>query len=72
MNALQDVFSEKFKYQTIRQTLTICPRRSTQAQANRILATFVDDHDAEDTLLIVYYAGHGVPGASHGGLNLIG
>jgi len=36
------------------------------------LADFVYDKDADNTLLIVYYAGHGVPGNAPGKLRLAG
>ncbi len=43
-----------------------------QVQINKHLATFVYDEDDEDTLLIVYYAGHGTPDSVTGRLLLAG
>lgn len=47
------------------------PKR-LQVQVNRKAATFVGDHDGPNTLLLVYYAGHGEPGSYHGILELFG
>jgi hypothetical protein len=43
-----------------------------QVQANQAMANFVADNDEEDTLFIVYYAGHGSPGKEQGVLNMSG
>lgn len=59
-------------YKTTRKILTKDPRRSAQAQVNRYLADFVDDYDDANTLLIIYYAGHGRPGNVRGTLKLTG
>jgi hypothetical protein len=48
-------------------------KQSPQIQVQKILVDFVYEHDDENTLLIVYYAGHGVPGKLEGeGLMLAG
>ncbi|KAK9788202.1 hypothetical protein AB5N19_02982 [Seiridium cardinale] len=72
VTALDNLFTQKFKYGTIRKILIKDPRRSAQAQVNRHLAEFVDDHDDTNTLLVVYYAGHGRPGNVPGVLRLTG
>jgi hypothetical protein len=72
VTALQDVFRNTFKYETVRKILTQDPRRTAQAQVNKHLSEFVFDHDDTNTLLIIYYAGHGRPGESSGGLKLAG
>jgi hypothetical protein len=59
-------------YKTTRRALKIDSRRSAQAQVNRHLAEFVDDYDDTNTLLIIYYAGHGRPGNDPGVLKLSG
>lgn len=43
-----------------------------QVQLNAKVAGFVDTHDGPDTLLIVYYAGHGKPGKYFGDLEIFG
>jgi hypothetical protein len=43
-----------------------------QVQINKHLADFVYDEDEEDTLLIIYYAGHGTPDSVTGRLLLAG
>lgn len=72
MTELQDVFQNTFKYETVRKTLTQDPKRTAQAQVNKHLSEFVFDYDDTNTLLIIYYAGHGTPGDSSGGLKLAG
>ncbi|RDW82288.1 hypothetical protein BP6252_03400 [Coleophoma cylindrospora] len=67
---LENVFRDTFKYKTVQKVLTKDPRRKAQNQVNRYLAEFVDDHDDTNTLLIVYYAGHGRPGESKGSVVL--
>lgn len=41
-----------------------------QIQANQAVANFVAHNDEEDTLFIVYYAGHGSPGKARGDLKM--
>ncbi|KAL8645949.1 MAG: hypothetical protein Q9226_007070 [Calogaya cf. arnoldii] len=43
-----------------------------QVQLNAKVAGFVDTHDGPDTLLIVYYAGHGKPDKYFGDLEMFG
>jgi len=43
-----------------------------QNQLNKFLADFVYDEDGEKTLLMIYYAGHGLPTPEPGGLRLTG
>lgn len=47
-------------------------KKPAQMQLNKHLANFVDDKHDEHGLLIVYYAGHGVPGNVPGDLRLAG
>jgi hypothetical protein len=46
-------------------------KKSPQKLLQKCLADFVDEEDEKDSLLIVYYAGHGNPG-SGGELMLTG
>lgn len=46
--------------------------RSVQVQVNKHLADFLYEEDAEDTLLIIYYAGHGMSDPVTGRLLLAG
>ncbi|KAI9647715.1 hypothetical protein NHQ30_004101 [Ciborinia camelliae] len=66
---LENVFRNIFKYQTTQKTLN---KQRPQAQINRYLAEFVHEHDDSDTLLIVYYAGHGKLRNGKPGLALTG
>ncbi|TGO63706.1 hypothetical protein BCON_0011g00480 [Botryotinia convoluta] len=56
---LENVFRDIFKYKTTQKILQQNPRKHPQVQINLYLAQFVADHDDLNTLLIVYYAGHG-------------
>ncbi|KAK8108540.1 hypothetical protein PG984_014341 [Apiospora sp. TS-2023a] len=67
---LENVFKDKFMFETTRQVLTNDAAKSPQAQVNHYLAQFVYENDSKDTMLIIYYAGHGRPGNSRGNLRL--
>ncbi|KAI4595699.1 Phosphatidylinositol-4-phosphate 5-kinase [Pestalotiopsis sp. 9143b] len=69
---LEEVFKSTFKYETTRATLTNGAKKSAQIQVHRHLSQFVYDNDDGNTLLIIYYAGHGRPGKDPGGLHLTG
>ena len=55
---LTDVFEGKYNF-TVHHGL-INQQKSAKNQINHYLAKFVLDEDDEKTLLIIYYAGHGV------------
>lgn len=57
------MFENTYGYEVERGLLNV--KRSPQTQVNRHLATFVDDHNTEHTLLIIYYAGHGWHDGKH-------
>ncbi|TGO24997.1 hypothetical protein BPAE_0090g00410 [Botrytis paeoniae] len=67
---LENVFRDIFKYKTTQKILQQNPRKHPQVQINLYLAEFVHNHDDPDTLLIVYYAGHGKLSDDGGGLAL--
>ncbi|KAL8819994.1 MAG: hypothetical protein Q9223_001699 [Gallowayella weberi] len=69
---LKSVFEKDFGYHTTTERLVANPEKKLQVQVNAKVATFVDRHDGQDTLLIVYYAGHGLPGEFFGDLVLQG
>lgn len=70
---LRDVFEELFHYHTIIKKLTApSPGKRLQTTLNAIVANFIEDCDGPDTLLVVYYAGHGRPGDQYGHLQLLG
>ncbi len=56
---LASVFKDKYNFSVEFLKLTEDPRKKTQVRLMRKLSAFVDDNDDEDTLLIIYYAGHG-------------
>lgn len=59
VNQLASVFRDLFNYKVVQKEIT--PRRKPQIQVQKMLADFVDEYDDRATLLIVYYAGHGIP-----------
>ena len=66
VDALEAVFQNLFHYTVVKSQL-VGGKRSPQIQVQKILADFVFEHDDEHTLLIVYYAGHGIPGKQETG-----
>ena len=72
VNQLKTTFEEKFYYNTHIEYLDTTMEGRLQVRVNKIVADFVADHDGPNTLLIVYYAGHGRPGENYGDLELMG
>jgi hypothetical protein len=66
---LGGVFKDIFHYQVVNKQLSAKKRPGIQLAKH--LADFVYEHEDESTLLIVYYAGHGIPGKP-GELSLAG
>jgi hypothetical protein len=70
---LKNVFENIYNYNVESvQIDSRLPFPRPQAQANLAVAQFVSLNDKENTLFIVYYAGHGSPGKDLGELNLTG
>ena len=67
---LKATFEDRFNYHAEIKYLDVTTR--LQVHVNAIVATFVAQHDSPNTLLIVYYAGHGRPGPEFGSLELFG
>lgn len=67
---LGNVFREKLNYNVTHKLLN--KKKPAQTQVNKHLSDFVFTHDRPNTLLIVYYAGHGVPGLNPGETTLVG
>ena len=67
---LKATFEDRFNYHAEIRYLDVTKR--LQVHVNAIVATFVAQHDSPNTLLIVYYAGHGRPGPEYGSLELFG
>ena len=72
VNRLKDTFEKRLKYNTQIEVLDCNLESKLQVQVNHIVANFVHAHDGTDTLLIVYYAGHGKPGSIPGELEFFG
>lgn len=69
---LRKVFEEDFGYHTTTMYLNANSEKKLQTHLNRHVARFVDDYNDPNTLIIVYYGGHGGPGDFLGDLELIG
>lgn len=52
---------DKYRYKVKPILLRYRKDKLVQVQVNKALANFVEEEDGPNTLLIVYYAGHGVP-----------
>ena len=72
IDGLKAVFEGKFNYHAEVQYLDTVVGQRLQVRVNTIVAAFVGEHDGPNTLLIVYYAGHGRPGREAGSLELFG
>ncbi|KAM0799439.1 hypothetical protein BDR22DRAFT_855388 [Usnea florida] len=66
IDGLRDVFEGKFNYHAEVQYLDTIVGQRLQVRVNSIVSAFVGEHDGPNTLLIVYYAGHGRPGTEAG------
>jgi hypothetical protein len=69
---LEEVFSKHYNFRVFKTQLDISLPTRPQVLINYEVASFVKQQDAEDTLLILYYAGHGTPGRTPGQLKLFG
>jgi hypothetical protein len=70
VDELEAVFVQLFHYTVIKAQLI--GGKPPAIQVNSRLARFVEEYDSDSTLLIVYYAGHGIPGDNPGELHLTG
>lgn len=71
---LKDVFENTYHF-TVRQKQLETGRdgkADPSAQLNHHLAQFIYEEDKDDSLLIVYYAGHGVRNVKQNDLELLG
>ena len=59
VTALKKVFEDFYHYDVTYQCLQTRPNKKTQQVLNAIVAQWVLDHDGHNTLLMVYFAGHG-------------
>ena len=62
VEGLKAVFETRFGYNTTVEHLNAQSKKRPQAQLNSKVAMYVENHDDPDTLLIIYYAGHGALG----------
>lgn len=69
---LKAVLEQKFHYHAVIECLESQSNVMLQAQVNMIISNFTYKHQDPETLLIIYYAGHGKPGHVHGELRLFG
>ena len=73
MSDLERVFKDTYNFGVTRRVIKKNNKmhKRSQAQVNAIVANWAYKHDGTSTLLIVYFAGHGVPSDS-GELELVG
>lgn len=71
IDGLKAVFKEDFNWIVDEQGLDFTST-GVEIELNYIVAGFVREHKTTNTLLIVYYAGHGLPSDVYGGLTLSG
>ena len=69
---LKSTFEDRFNYGAQIGSLDPKAKQTPQVQLNAIVANFVVEFDGPNTLLIVYYAGHGKPGSYYGSLEMFG
>jgi len=67
---LETLFRDRFYYQT--KTVELNVREKPQHQLNKHISQFICEHDGAQSLLIVYYTGHGVYQESTKTLELTG
>lgn len=72
VSKLKRTFEECFNYRAQIEHLDASAKQTAQVQVNSIVANFVKTFDGPNTLLIVYYAGHGKPGKYFGSLEFFG
>lgn len=72
VKSLQSVLEKPFNFHVQVESLDNHIEKKLQVRINSIVAQFVEKHDGPNTLLIVYYAGHGRPGSYYGHLELFG
>lgn len=72
VNRLKALLEQKFHYHAVIESLDRKTHVKVQAQVNWIISNFTYQHQDPETLLIVYYAGHGKPGRNYGELTLFG
>ena len=66
------VLEELFHYKVVPALLKHGSEHLPQVQINHYISNFVFEEDGPNTLLIIYYAGHGVPDSDTGKLKLAG
>ena len=69
---LESILQTRFRYGTHIAHLDNDLEQKLQVQLNAKVAHFVGEHDGTNTLLVVYYAGHGRPGKFYGDLEMFG
>jgi hypothetical protein len=67
INRLRHVFGERFKYEV---EIYEIPTTKPDLSLKQRIIQYLDLFDSKDTLLIVYYAGHGSPGRNPGSSSL--
>jgi hypothetical protein len=72
VDRLEAVFKNLYNFKVRKRRLHTLQGKPARNQMNLHLAQFVHDEDGQDTLLIIYYAGHGIRNIKPGELTLVG
>ena len=74
VDELKAVLEDVFQYHAEKAPLMAASRgKKVQTMINQIVANFIDRFDGPENLLIIYYAGHGMPDkGKYGRLQLLG
>jgi hypothetical protein len=72
VDRLEAVFKNRYNFTVRKRRLHTLQGKPARNQMNLHLAQFVLDEDGQDTLLIIYYAGHGIRNIKPGELTLVG
>lgn len=59
---LEHIFTENFRYTVYKKSLNAVPGKAAKVLLQKYIADVVWEIDEPNSLLIVYYAGHGNPG----------
>lgn len=70
VDRLKNVFEDRFNYHVTVRYLEAEAVEDVQLEVNVIMGPWIKEHNTFDTLLIIYYAGHGKPGLAPGQLTL--
>ena len=66
------MFEDVYRYEVTQILLSNKEGKLPILQLSKEMSTFVWEHDSQNSLMVVYYAGHGIRGSVPGELELAG